>query len=109
MIKISDHRNNIFSLGGAWGIEGDPGVATTIDANAWYENALGPCSVCAPGSNAVFQDPLYVDSSTEDLRLLPDSSCIDAGVDLGVDTNGAAVGTFNGTAPDLGAWEAPYG
>jgi hypothetical protein len=34
-------------------------------------------------------------------------ACVDAGVELGIDVNGAAPGRFNGARPDLGAAEAP--
>jgi hypothetical protein len=46
-------------------------------------------------------DPLFVDLALPDIRLLPGSPCIDAGVDVGL--------PYLGSAPDMGAFEFDLG
>jgi hypothetical protein len=52
-------------------------------------------------NNSAFQtgnisiDPQFVDATVPDVHLLPDSPCIDAGVDVGL--------PYLGLAPDMGA------
>ena len=54
-------------------------------------------------NNGAFQtgnisvDPQFVDATVPDVHLLPDSPCIDAGVDVGL--------PYLGSAPDMGAFE----
>ncbi len=96
-------RNNLFTKNGGYGIRNGSSSAT-LDHNGFFGNASGPISSASPGPSDLLADPLY----ESDHRLAPGSPAIDRGIDTGLDVNGPADGHFNGAAPDLGAWEAPY-
>lgn len=105
---FADVRDNIFSWNGEFGIDDGAGTTfLTLDYNNYVGNTLGTCGGCTTGPGSLTEDPLYANPGAGDLRLLPGSLCIDAGVDVGVDVNGAEFGNYNSTAPDVGAWEAP--
>jgi hypothetical protein len=100
-------RNNIISGSGSAGVAAGDGNFATIDHNDFFGN-VGDCSNCTtlgPGSRT--DDPKYMDAAAHDLRPAPGSPLIDAGVVLSYDVNGPAVGNYNGSAPDIGACEAP--
>lgn len=99
--------NNIVT-NNALGVDGVDANFSTLDFNAWSANTGGDCSGCSSlGVNAVTEPPLFIDAVGGDFRLLDGSLLIDAGTDAGYDRNGSDAGSFNGTAPDIGAWEAP--
>jgi hypothetical protein len=96
-------RNNLFTRNGGFGIRSGSAGAT-IDHNGFFANALGALSSAEPAPSDLVSDPLYGGG----LRLSPMSPAIDRGTDTGLDVNGPAAGNYDGAAPDLGAWEAPY-
>ena len=51
--------------------------------------------------------PLYVNPGSQDFRIYPNSNLIDAGFNLGLNVNGPEPMLFNGSAPEMGAWESP--
>jgi hypothetical protein len=98
-------RNNLFTGNGSFGLTAQP-TGLVLDHNGYFGNASGPVSSgLATGATDLLVDPLYVDAPGGDLRLLPASPAIDAGVDVGIDLNGPGAGRFDGAAPDLGATE----
>jgi parallel beta-helix repeat protein len=104
-----DLRNNIVTGGGAEAIDQDDSQFDFRDHNLFFDNAGGICSFCSgPGPNSVEADPLYILAAADDYRLMPGSPAVDAGLDVGIDTNGPEADDFNGSAPDIGAWESPY-
>jgi len=105
-VSGTDLRNNIFSSNGGWGLNAQSGNFATLDFDDFFSNTSGACQGCAtlgPSSKTV--DPKYLSPGTGDLRLASDSPLIDVGANTGQDRNGAASGLFDGTAPDLGAFE----
>ncbi len=101
-----DVRANILSAGAGFGIDGSPAAFATLEYNAFFGNALMPCSLCVgTGPGTVLDDPQYVDAPNRDLRLDPTSPLIDVAPALGVDVNGPAPGNYSGAAPDIGAFE----
>ena len=61
---------------------------------------------CTPGPASVFADPRFVNYAADDLTLQADSPAVDQAIDLGFDRNAGSSATFNGLAPDLGAFES---
>lgn len=102
-----DVRNNIFAFNVQYGLAGADAKFSQQDYNLFFGNGAGHCNPCAVGANSVLLDPAFVDVAGDDYTLSAGSPAIDAGTDLGVDRNGAAVGSFNGAAPDIGALERP--
>ncbi len=51
-------------------------------------------------------DPRFTDVVANDYRLGEGSPAINAGSDTGLDVNGDQPGSFNGAAPDMGAFES---
>jgi Right handed beta helix region len=102
-----DVRNNIFSNNSRYGIEGTTSGFAVFDFNDLWGNTLGACTACTPGANSQAVDPQFRNRAGGDLRLLPTSPLINAGATVSHDNNGPAAGNFNGSAPDLGALEAP--
>lgn len=104
-----DARNNIFSHSAASSGLSAGGQASfvALDHNAFFNNATADCNSCTPGSESVIADPLFADEAARDFSLADNSPCRDAGVDVGLDRNGGREGSFDGTAPDIGAVESP--
>jgi hypothetical protein len=103
-----DVRNNLITDNGGFGIDTNNGSIAVIDANDFFQNASGACAVCPTlGPKSLAIAPGYVDPVARDLRIFKSSPVANAGVDTGSDRNGPAPGNFNGTAPDIGAYEAP--
>ncbi len=102
-----DVRNNLFTGNGSAGIGGGIAGLLPFDHNGYFGNGV-PIAGGSLGPTDVTADPLYVNPTGGDYRLLPGSPAINAGVDVGVDVNGPGPGRWDGSAPDLGARESPY-
>jgi hypothetical protein len=101
-------RNNIVARNQGWGMDCNDGNFVALSHVDYYQNATGACTNCTTlGPNAFAVDPGYIDPIGFDLRLHPSSLLIDAGANLGYDRNDQSPGLFDGTAPDIGADEAP--
>jgi hypothetical protein len=96
-------RNNLLTRNGGYGIR-DGSPSSTLDHNGFSGNARAPMSSAEPGPTDLLADPLYAG----DHRLAPGSPAIDRGVDTGLHLIGPGLPLYNGAAPDLGVWEAPY-
>lgn len=97
-------HDNLFTRNGGYGLR-DGSPSGTVSHNGFFANGLGPLwPPGEPGPADLVADPRYAG----DHRLAPGSPAIDRGLDAGLDVNGPAGGRWNGTGPDLGAWEAPY-
>jgi hypothetical protein len=68
----------------------------------FYGNALDGCG---PDPGDLIADPLFIDSSAGDYRLLLASPARDSGLDLRLDLTPASPGSFLGAAPDRGGRE----
>jgi len=101
-----DVRNNIFSDNATHGVDGAPTFAA-FDFNNAFGNVAAPCNGCTPGASSLTVDPQFREASFGDFRLLPSSELINAATPTTWDLNGPAPGTFNRTAPDIGAHETP--
>jgi uncharacterized repeat protein (TIGR02059 family) len=98
---VSSFKNNISYSNG---ISYEFGSGSTVDHNSW-QNGLVASSGDFAGIDATeLMGPRKSDGSLPDItfmHLVPGSDMIDAGVDVGL--------TFNGSAPDLGAFEMQTG
>jgi hypothetical protein len=98
-------RNAIVTGSTGHAIEATGATGVDVDYLMTFGNGGNACQGCAAGSNSLASDPRYLDAAASDFRLSADSPAIDAGVALGLDVSGDAPGLFNGSAPDLGAFE----
>jgi len=100
-------KNNVFTGNFNSSVINDGGRNASIQYNDLFGNVGSACTCGAiDGTNKTY-DPRYVNATGDDMRLQPDSQLINAGTDLGIDVNGPLPGNFNGSAPDIGAYEAP--
>ena len=102
-----DARNNIFFGAGGYGISGSAAQFSNLDYDLFFNDAMGNCRACTPGSASIFADPAFTDPNTLDYSLKPGSPAIDKGTNVGSDRNLEKPGLFNGNAPDIGFIEAP--
>lgn len=89
--------NNIVAFNRCEGLAISQLGSCSNDFNDVFGNADGNYSSVSPGFNSLSADPLWQDTSSYDLRLIPGSPCIDAGSPLA---------TFNdpdGSRNDMGA------
>jgi CSLREA domain-containing protein len=106
-------QNNVFVSMGTTdnGITYDAGSTfMPLDHNDFFGFAANrACDGCMGlmGPNTLSVDPMFVSPAGGDLRLQPGSPVIDKGIDTLLDVNGAAAGLYNGSAPDMGAFESP--
>jgi CSLREA domain-containing protein len=106
-----DVRNNIFSNNTNAGIYAGS-TAGTINYNDFFANGSGGTvhctNGCSIGANSITTNPLYVNQGANNFILTATSPAINTGIDLGVsqpDVNGSSAGLYNGSAPDMGAFE----
>ena len=78
-----------------------PTIALTVDHNLLWGNAIDPIT----GTNAITQDPRFVDPAARDYHLKIDSPAVDAGIEAGVATDWEGDMRPQGAAPDIGADE----
>lgn len=107
-LGASTVQNNIFYGGAQHGFRRNTSLVVTEDHNLYFGNLQGAVSPGTPGPGSLVADPLFVGPEVGDYRLAPQSPAVNAGVDAGLDLNGPRPGFFDGTAPDLGAWESGY-
>ncbi len=100
-----DLRNNILAGMTNFSIDFVSGSFSELDFNLYWNNQIGDCNGCMIGADAVEADPLFLDVAQNDLSLAEGSPAISKGVNIGYDRNGSLDGLFNGSAPDIGAYE----
>ncbi|MEM7048532.1 MAG: right-handed parallel beta-helix repeat-containing protein [Acidobacteriota bacterium] len=104
--------NNLLTNHEGWGISifPSPGVTLndSIDNNGYFNNAMGDVQApLAPGLDALFADPRYVDQAGGDLHLRAGSPAIDRGAAIPLPlTDRDGNPRIQGAAVDLGAYEA---
>jgi parallel beta-helix repeat protein len=103
----NDVQGNLLTNNSGYGIDADDSAFTTLNYNDYYSNGSGTCSACTPGPQSLNENPMYIDVGASDWRLQYGSPAIDSGPNLGIDVNGAGPDSYNGDAPDMGAFEAP--
>ena len=113
-------RNNIVTGNAGFGIRIDGGsiaqenhnliTDATTGIGSGTNNVAGRISSGSLDPTDINADPEFTAAGMGDFTLTePASPAINAGIDLGVnqpDMNGAAIGLFNGSAPDIGALES---
>ncbi len=108
LTQNTEVRNNLFTAHGGTAVdlpEGDLGVR---EPNGFFGNAADFLPGVDGGSSNVLADPRYVNPDAGDFRLMPKSPAVNAGIDVGIDVNGASPGRYDFGSPDLGAHESPY-
>lgn len=100
-------RGSLFTSNGGAGLCGRDSNYVERSANGFFGNDGGSYCQGSP-TGGVLADPLYMSPTLHDYRLQPGSPAANAGADAGLDLNGPRPGSFNGSAPDLGAHESPY-
>jgi hypothetical protein len=98
----ADIKNNIVYGFDTGIVSGTGGVE---DYNLVYGFGSAAVSGFTLGANSLTDDPKFVDAASGDFSLLDISPAIDAGADLGYTTDFAGNTVFNGTAPEIGAFE----
>lgn len=92
--------NNIIVDNTLWGLYSTSwAVINSSYNNVWKHNinyGIGTNGICSPSTGDISTDPIFVDFGG-DFHLGGGSSCIDAGVDVGL--------KYHGEAPDMGAFE----
>lgn len=86
-------RNDWFADGGRFKWDG-----TTYDFAGWQQAS-------GQDANTMNADPMFVNADEGDFNLQGGSPCIDAGADLGVETDFDGTAVPQGDAPDIGAQE----
>lgn len=105
--SIATVQNSLFTFNGGAGLCGAAANYVERSANGFFANDGGSYCQGSP-DGGVLADPLYMSPTLHDYRLQPGSPAANAGADAGFDLNGPLPGSFNGSAPDLGAHESPY-
>jgi hypothetical protein len=104
--------NNLIAGNASFGIDDSTTGTWTEQHTLFFDNggdgtsganAIDPARALA--GTDVLADPLFADAAAGDYT--PQAGAVDAGLDLGLDRNGAQSGLFNGAAPDIGAVESP--
>ncbi len=103
---IALYHNTIYNNGG-YGIDIQTAVGTLVYNNISYLNAGGDYHDIGTGTtgsnNLVGTDPLFLDPGNDDFSLTTGSPAINAGIDVGIDTD--FIGISRAGAPDIGALE----
>ena len=99
----ADIRNNIFTNNQGFGIEAHAGTLVQADYNNVWSNGDNYLHADHIGEHDLSVDPLFVDTSSGDYRLLLGSPCIDAGDPMSIFND------IDETRNDLGALGGPYG
>ena len=100
--------NNIvmsYSVGISVSASALPTASLGIDHTLLWGNAADPLT----GTNALAQDPRFIDSVAGDYHLRADSPAVNAGVDAGVTVDWEGDARPQGSAPDAGADEVREG
>lgn len=105
--SANDFRNNILAFNGSYGAGATDPKFSQQDYNLFFGNTSGACSSCTLGLHSVLLDPKFGNVAGDDFTLQAGSAAIDAGTPVGADRNGGGAGDYNGSAPDIGSWEAP--
>lgn len=97
--------NTISSKNRGYGIlVGNDTTEVFVSHNNLHGNARGRSKGCVP-IKAIWTDPYFVEPTLSDFRLRPDSPCIDAGLDVGMQKDFRGLNVYIGAAPDVGAFE----
>lgn len=102
--RTPQNTNSDFSHNVWWRPDGD-------DNGRWYDPEQGNYdfnfwkSYYNQGEGSSFINPQLINTQTADLHLQPFSSCIDMGIDLGLDRDFEGNTIPQGLAPDIGAYE----
>jgi hypothetical protein len=100
-----DSRNNIHLRGTDNGVAiyNYGGGSWTIRNNCYGTSATA--GTPGTGSNPVIGNPLFVNLSNYDFHLQSNSPCINKGVNVGISYDIDGTSIFQGSAPDIGAYE----
>lgn len=98
-----DVRNNLFTGHSVEAVRCDSGTFTFRSHHLLDRNASNGCA--GTDGNVLSADPGYLLPSADDFRLTPLSPAVDSAVELLIDVNGPAPGSFGGAAPDRGGLE----
>lgn len=103
-------QNNIFAYNTGFALQVDDATGLIEDHNLFFDNAGDGITGSSARSDAVplAASDLLLNPGLDNWasgQVLPNSSVVDQGVDLGYDRNGSATGLYNGLAPDIGAIE----
>jgi len=74
--------------------------------NCFYDIGGSPTSLNFTNTNGITSDPLFISTSNGNFRLSSSSACINAGVDVGLDTD--IDGNQISGNPDIGCYEGAY-
>lgn len=94
-VRTTDNSVSIYKFGT---------TATTNISNNCYDT-ISTAGKLGTGINSIIDNPLFVDSNNKDFHLLPNSPCINTGINVGLleDFDGTSIP--QGNNPDIGCYE----